>query len=82
MQHPPINQLPLFCRHCNTSYENINDDGKCTICDTDNIYQRFSIPVTLSFDAYSLQEALDTVTNLFKQLDIPVNVHALNIQEV
>jgi hypothetical protein len=75
MTHPPINQLPLFCRQCNTSYENIDDDGICTVCETGNIYQHFNIPVTLSFDAYSLGEALGKVKELFEQLNIPLTIN-------
>lgn len=74
MTHPPLNQPPLFCRHCQATYEYINDAGKCSECGTDNIYQRFTIPLTLAFDAYSYEEALAMVTELFDALNIPFNV--------
>ena len=74
MTHPPLNQPPLFCRECQATYEYIAENGKCAHCDAHNIYQRFSIPVTLSFDAYSFEEALNDATELFKKLGIPVNI--------
>jgi hypothetical protein len=74
MTHPPLNQPPLFCKDCYTSHENIDEAGKCSQCGADNIYQRFSIPVTLSFDAYSYTEALAKVTELFEKLGVPINI--------
>lgn len=74
MSHPPLNQPPLFCRACESTYDHIDEHGKCSKCGADNIYQRFSIPVTLSFDAYSYEEALTKVTVLFDTLGIPVNI--------
>jgi len=74
MSHPPLNQPPLFCKDCYTSHENIDEAGKCLQCGAHNIFQRFSIPVTLTFDAYSYEEALSDITALFKQLGIPANI--------
>lgn len=74
MSHPPLNQPPLFCKECLTSYENIDDEGKCSECGAYNIFQRFTIPVTLNFDAYSYEEALSKVAELFKSLGAPVTI--------
>lgn len=69
-----INQLPLWCRECEEPYTALDDDGVCDNCGTPNVLQRFSVPVTLSFDAYSYEEAVGQVTNLFNSLNIPLSI--------
>jgi hypothetical protein len=72
MTQPPLNQPPLFCRSCMTSYEDITEDGKCTKCGTHNIYQPFHIPVELTVNAYSYEEAKSKIMELVNALSIPM----------
>lgn len=70
--NPPLNQPPLFCRSCMTSYEDIDDNGQCTKCGEYNIYQEFHIPVELTLNAYSYEEAKSKIMSLIEAFNIPM----------
>ena len=62
-----LNQLPLWCRECDNSYESFDDKGVCS-CGTPNVLERHSIVVTIPVDAFSLTEAQESVLALISQL--------------
>lgn len=73
MTHPPLNQPTLFCLECFApADEFIDETGKCEVCGNNNIYQRFTVPVNLSMDAFSFEEALAKVAGLFDALGVTV----------
>jgi hypothetical protein len=63
-----INQLPLWCRECGATYEEFNDQGVCTNCETPNVLERHSIVVTIPMDAFSLEEARALVQKLVQKM--------------
>lgn len=63
-----INQLPFWCRECGATYESFNDDGMCTQCETPNVLERHTIVVSIPVDAFTLDEAQETVRTLIEQL--------------
>lgn len=52
-----INQLPLWCRGCGSTYEAFDDDGKCTGCETHNVMMRHQFAVLVPVDGYEINEA-------------------------
>lgn len=63
-----LNQLPLWCRECGATYESFNDDGMCTQCETPNVLERHTIVVSIPVDAFSLDDAQESVRKLIEQL--------------
>jgi hypothetical protein len=63
-----INQLPLWCRECGATYEEFNDQGVCTNCETPNVLERHSIVVTIPVDAFSLEDARALVQKLVQKM--------------
>lgn len=63
-----INQLPIWCRECGATYEEFNDQGVCTNCDTANVLERHSIVVTIPVDAFSLEDARALVQKLVQKM--------------
>lgn len=63
-----LNQLPIWCRECGATYESFNDAGMCTQCETPNVLERHTIVVSIPVDAFSLDDAQETVRTLIEQL--------------
>lgn len=63
-----LNQLPFWCRECGATYESFNDDGMCTQCETPNVLERHTIVVSIPVDAFSLEDAHESVRTLIEQL--------------
>ena len=63
-----LNQLPIWCRECGATYEEFNDEGVCTQCETPNVLERHTIIVSIPVDAFSLGEAQDKVRTLIEEL--------------
>lgn len=63
-----LNQLPLWCRTCDSSYESFDDQGVCGHCDTRNVLERHYVTVTIPVDEYSYFDAQQWVQSIINQL--------------
>jgi hypothetical protein len=63
-----IDQLPFWCRECGATYESLNDDGVCTICNTPNVLGLHLITVTIPAGGYTAEEARASVEALVDRL--------------
>lgn len=55
----PINQLPLWCRQCNATYESFDAEGVCEVCETPNVLGGWNISVQFpTLTGYTYDEAI------------------------
>lgn len=63
-----LNNYTLWCRQCGTTWEDIDDEGVCRKCEAPNVLSRHSILVIVPVDAFSEEEARDSVKALIQDL--------------
>lgn len=63
-----LNQLPLWCRTCESSYESFDERGICGHCGTPNVLERHMVRVTIPVDDYSYFDAQKRVQSIIDQL--------------
>ena len=63
-----INNYTLFCRQCNATWQDINEQGVCEICETPNILESYKFSIEFPHLGYSVQEAIAQVTAYVKSL--------------
>lgn len=63
-----INQLPLWCRECGSTYDSFNGEGVCTKCDTPNVLERYNFSAIIPISAYSKAEARELMDEVIDHL--------------
>ena len=70
-----INQLPLWCRECGSTYDAFDIEGVCTVCTTPNVSERHTFNLIVPVSAYSKEEAFrllgEVVDYLIDRGDLP-----------
>lgn len=52
-----INQLPLWCRECGSTYDSFDGEGVCTVCSTPNVLERHTFNLLIPMPAFTKEEA-------------------------
>lgn len=63
-----INNYTLWCRECGTTWEDIDAEGVCRKCDTENILKVHHIAILVPIEAFSQEEAKARVSVIVNKL--------------
>ena len=57
-----LNQIPLWCRECGSTYDAFTEEGVCTVCDTPNVLERHGLSLVIPVDSYTKDEAVESLS--------------------